>query len=81
MDEIDDQTRVYFSVLDPTGHRLPAVEYWAGTLDSETPVFQVAPLRRFIKLLGSGEPLRDAGDGLFTGAVTGRSFIRIAGTK
>jgi hypothetical protein len=70
------QPRVYFTVLDEAGKALPAVEYWAGCMDSDGPFYDVVPLRRFIKLLGSSEPLSDTGTNVFIGVRTGRRFVR-----
>lgn len=67
-------TRRYFSVRDPLGGLFPAVEYWAATLDEEHITFEVVPLRRHIKLLGSGERLEEVVDGTFVGARSRRTF-------
>ena len=75
-DEVDTQTRQYFSVLDPSGKALPAVEYWAGSPQGDHPPFQVVPLRKFVKLLGAGESLQEVGRGVFTGVSSGRRFVR-----
>jgi hypothetical protein len=40
----------------------------------EQPVFQVMPLKRFVKLIGSGEPLESIGDGRFVGARTRQTY-------
>ena len=74
-DEVGAPTRVYFSVLDESGEEFPAVEYWAGSADDDAPAFQVVRLRRFIKLLGAGEPLDDTGRGTFIGLRSGRRFF------
>ena len=57
----------------PGGGTLPAMEYVAGTLE-EQPVVQVIPMKRFVKLIGSGESLEALGDGRFIGSRTGRAF-------
>ena len=75
-DEVETQTRLYFSVLDASGKAMPAVEYWAGSPHHEQPPFQVVPLRKFVKLLGAGESLQEVGDGVFTGVNSGRRFVR-----
>ena len=65
--------RSYFAVTDESGRRHPAMEYLAGTLDDQ-PVFQVMPLKRFVKLIGSGEPLESIGDGRFVGSRTRQTY-------
>jgi hypothetical protein len=65
--------RTYFLVTDESGKGYPAMEYLAATLD-EQPVFQVMPLKRFVKLIGSGEPLESIGDGRFVGARTRQTY-------
>lgn len=74
-DEVEPPTRRYFSVVDASGHELPAVEYWAGSPEEE-PSYQVVPLRRFVKLLGIGESLREIRSGVFEGLSSGRRFVR-----
>lgn len=76
-DEVESRTRLYFSVLDASGKAMPAVEYWAGSPHNEQPPFQVVPLRKFVKLLGAGESLREVGNGVFTGVNSGRRFVRV----
>lgn len=68
-----DRTRTYFTVTDESGKGHPAVEYLAGTLD-EVPVFQVMPLKRFVKLIGSGEHLEPLGEGRFLGTRSRRTY-------
>jgi hypothetical protein len=71
-----DQTdcrRSYFTVVDEEGIAHPAMEYVAATLD-EQPVFHVLPLKRFVKLIATGENLAALGDGRFIGARSGRVF-------
>ena len=65
--------RTYFTVTDDSGKGHPAVEYLAATLDGG-PVFQVMPLKRFVKLIGSGEHLEALGDGRFIGLRSRRTF-------
>lgn len=65
--------RTYFTVTDADGKGHPAVEYLAATLD-ETPVFQILPLKRFIKLIGSGENLEPLGGGRFIGTHSRRTY-------
>lgn len=67
-------TRRYFLVRDPSGGVFPAVEYWAATLNEEQISFEVVPLRRYIKLLGSGERLEEVIGGAFVGSRSGRMF-------
>lgn len=76
-DEVETQTRLYFTVLDAWGKAMPAVEYWAASSQDEHPPFQVVPLRRFVKLLGAGESLQEAGKGVFTGISSGRRYVRV----
>jgi hypothetical protein len=68
-----ERPRTYFTVTDESGKRHPAVEYLAGSLD-EQPVFQVIPLKRFLKLIGSGEHLQALGDGRFIGTHSRRIY-------
>ena len=75
-DEVETRTRLYFTVLDASGKALPAVEYWAACGHDEQPAVQAVPLRKFVKLLGAGESLQEAGDGVFTGVSSGRKFVR-----
>jgi hypothetical protein len=65
--------RTYFTVTDDEGNGHPAVEYLAAMLDDES-VFQVMPLKRFVKLIGSGEPLESLGDGRFIGTYSRRTY-------
>lgn len=73
MDQSDCR-RTYFTVLDEDGVGHPAMEYLAATLD-EQPVFQVLPLKRFVKLIGSGEHLEAAGDGRFVSSRSRRTYV------
>lgn len=68
-------TRRYFTVLDEDGRAAPAVEYWAAVVDEDQPVYQVLPLRRFIKLIGSGEQLEEAHEGVFVASFSRRIFV------
>lgn len=68
-----ERERTYFTLVDESGKGHPAMEYVAGTLDEE-PTFQIVPLKRFVKLIGSGEPLEAAGEGQFVGARSRRKF-------
>lgn len=72
MDPLD-QPRTYFTVTDEFGNGHPAMEYLAGSLDGQ-PVFQVIPLKRFVKLIGSGEVLERVGEGQFVGARSRRTY-------
>ena len=65
--------RTYFIVTDDDGRGHPAVEYLAATLDG-APVFQILPLKRFFKLIGSGEHLEALGDGRFIGSNSRRTY-------
>ena len=76
-DEAVSRTRLYFLVVDEAGHELPAVEYWAGSLDADAPQYQVVPLRKFVKLLGAGELLEESGEDAFHGKGSGRRFVRV----
>jgi hypothetical protein len=75
-DEVETQTRLYFSVRDASGKLIPAVVYWAGSPQGEHAPAQGISLRRFVKLLGAGESLQEVGDGVFTGVSSGRRFVR-----
>ena len=70
--------RTYFFVTDEDGNGFPAMEYLAGTLD-ERPVFEVTPLKRFVKLIGSGEHLMSLGDGRFIGCSNRRTYCAQTG--
>ena len=72
MDAITTQ-RTYFTVTDENGIDHPAVAYLAATLDGDH-VFQVMPLKRFVKLIGSGEHLVSLGDGRFVGSYSRRTY-------
>ena len=65
--------RTYFTVTDDDGNGHPAMEYLAASLD-DAPVFEVMPLKRFVKLIGSGEHLKSLGDGRFIGSRSRRTF-------
>lgn len=65
--------RRYFTVRDDEGREVPAVEYWAGYFDQEL-VHEVVPLRRFVKLLWSGEPLTETRPGVFAGHHSDREY-------
>lgn len=77
MTRVADERR-YFTVLDEDGRAMPAVEYWAGYFEQEQPVHDVVPLRRFLKLLWSGEPLNEKGEGVFVGRHSGRRYFALA---
>jgi hypothetical protein len=68
--------RIYFTVLDEKGRAVPAVEYWAAHMDEAQEVHEVLPLRRFVKLIGPDEPLKENGEGVFEGVTTGMTFTR-----
>lgn len=68
--------RRYFTVVDAIGSPAPAMEYWAATPNEEEAVYDVMPLRRFVKLIGSGESLVETGDGVFMGTSSQRTFYR-----
>lgn len=76
MDDFD-RPRTYFTVTDEFGATYPAMEYIAGTLD-EQPVFHVVPLKKFVKLIGSGEHLEGLGDGDFVGVTSRRRYSACA---
>jgi hypothetical protein len=69
--------RVYFTVLDAAGNAMPAVEYWAAVMEEDAPVYEVLPLRRFVKVLGSSEPLKQTGQGTFEGAYSGQMYTAL----
>lgn len=75
--QADPTARLCFNVADHEGTRYPAVEYWAAAFDEDQPAFQVVPLARFIKLLGSNEPLMDQGNGTYRGLRSGRRYVRV----
>ena len=69
------QTRRYFTVVDEQGRHLPVVEYRAASLsEDELPPFQVMPLRRFVKVMGTGGYLRATADGVFIEVQSGRRY-------
>lgn len=65
--------RTYFTVTDDDGNGHPAVEYLAATLDDRT-VFPIMAVKRFVKLIGSGEHLESLGDGRFIGSYSRRTY-------
>ena len=81
MDDLD-RPRTYFTVTDEFGMGHPAMEYFAGTLDGGQPVFEVIPLKRFVKLIGSGEHLEGLGNGRFLGLTSRRTYsVRATSTS
>ena len=76
--DLEVPARVYFSVRAGDGMGYPAVEYWASAVADCDPRTDVAPLKRFIKLVGSNETLEDEGEGVFRGTRSGRRFHRVA---
>ncbi|MBL0421984.1 hypothetical protein JI739_16660 [Ramlibacter sp. AW1] len=69
------QSRRYFTVIDDQGRHLPVVEYWAASLsDDDLPPFQVMPLRRYVKVMGTGDYLRATADGAFIEVQSGRRY-------
>lgn len=66
--------RRYFTVVDPVGTPAPAMEYWAA-IPKESERIDM-PVRRFIKLIGSGECLLETGNGVFMGSQSQRTFYR-----
>lgn len=66
--------RRYFTVTDEGGREWPVVEYWAASVDDDATVFQVVPLRRFVKVLGTGAYLQGGLDGAFIEVGSGRRF-------
>ena len=71
------ESRRYFTVLDESGRPAPAMEYWAATPDQDEPVYEVVALRRFVKLIGSGERLEETTEGVFVGNRSRRTFFRL----
>lgn len=72
----------YFTVVDAIGWPSPAMEYWAAVPDEEQPTTNAPmPMRRFIRLIGSGEGLIETGKGVFLGRETQRSFYRFQTTE
>lgn len=65
----------YFTMVDEAGRAEPVVEFWSGSIDYEQLVYQATPLKRFIKLLGTGEYLREEDAGVFVEAGTGRKLF------
>lgn len=53
------------------------MEYWAATLCEEEAAPESTRLRRFVKLIGSGEDLSEMGDGVFRGVQSQRTFYRL----
>ncbi len=72
---IETLPRRYFTVLDEAGRPAPAVEYWAASLDGAEPAYEALPLRRFVKLLGSGECLEKVEEGVFIASISRRAFF------
>lgn len=73
--ETEAPSRIYFNVVDEDGNVHPAVEYWAATLDGEELSFQILPISRFVRLLGSKEALIDLDGTRFRGCQTGRVYL------
>lgn len=71
--------RTYFTVVDEAGQAAPAVEYWAAHFDEAVENHEVLPLRRFVKLLGSGESLLEVGQGIFETEGSGKRLYRLRG--
>lgn len=71
--------RIYFTVVDEGGKAAPAVEYWAAHFDEALDNYEVLPLRRFVKLLGSGESLSELGGGAYETEVSGKRLYRLRG--
>lgn len=67
------RNRTYFTLLDEDGIGHPAVEYVAATLDVQ-PAPEIMPLRRFVKLIGSGEHLEPLDNGRYIGSHSGRAY-------
>jgi hypothetical protein len=65
----------YFTMVDESGRAESVVEFWSGSVDYEQLVYQAVPLKRFIKVLGSGEYLKDEGSGVFVEGRTGRRLF------
>jgi hypothetical protein len=74
--ETEAPSRIYFNVIDEAGHVHPAVEYWAATFDDGKVPFQIIPVSRFLRILGSNEALTQLDAARFKGCRTGRVFVR-----
>lgn len=67
------RNRTYFTLLDEDGMGHPAMEYVAATLDVQ-PDPEIMPLKRFVKLIGSGEHLEPLDNGRYIGSRSGRTY-------
>lgn len=74
--ETEAPSRIYFNVVDEDGKVHPAVEYWAATLDDEELSFQILPISKFVRLLGSKEALIELDGTRFRGCRTERVYAR-----
>lgn len=76
--EMTDETRPprYFTVVDSIGWPSHAMEYWAATPSEGKAAPESSQLRRFIKLIGSGENLSETGDGMLKGIQSRQTFYR-----
>lgn len=68
--------RRYFTVIDEEGRVAPAVEYWAAMLTDDWHLYEGMTLRRFVKLIGSGEALKETDAGVFVGTETHRTYFQ-----
>lgn len=69
--------RRYFTVVDEDGRAAPVTEYWAAIVDEHHVTHEGAALRRFIKLLGSGERLEEVEEGVFVARTSRRTFFAV----
>lgn len=67
----------YFTVVDEAGRAEPVVEFWAGSVDYDQLVYQGSPLRRFLKVLGTGEYLSEESEGVFVETGSGRRLFQV----
>ncbi len=74
----DVDSRRYFTVLDLSGRAAPAVEYWAGAPDEDTPAYTVVPLRKFVRIVGSGERLEQLEESVFLGLESRQKYFRVS---
>ncbi len=73
----DTADRVYFTLLDEGGRAFPAVAYWAGVMGHDAPGLSPIRTQQFVKLIGTGELLREVDPGVFESLRTRVAYTRL----